>query len=195
LFQWKYSCNAYNETCSNTTPQGTYTCFRPTEGGKKICGLTAPKSIGGVRVTIAPLSVWDPDDVNASIETVKTLLDSGMQITLGLMVNQAFKAADTNTGYISYDGSGQSNLGSHAVHVVSYIENEDLAKIVPGAPPGEAGPYAPKDDKGGYFIIRNSWGTCWGDGGYAYIPYRWLRPVFFVHSAEAHDPASLSDAP
>jgi hypothetical protein len=24
------------------------------------------------------------------------------------------------------------------------------------------------------FILRNSWGTGWGDNGYAYLPYEWL---------------------
>ena len=30
------------------------------------------------------------------------------------------------------------------------------------------------DDDKEYFIVRNSWGTEWGDNGYCYIPYTYL---------------------
>ncbi len=90
---------------------------------------------------------------------------------------------------------GTDHTPSTAIDIVSHIENDDIARIVPSAPPDDAGPYAPKGDNGGYFIGRNSWGRCWGDGGYVYIPYRWLRPVSFVQGATALDPASIQDAP
>ena len=30
------------------------------------------------------------------------------------------------------------------------------------------------DDERGVFIVRNSWGTGWGDGGYFYMPYGYM---------------------
>ena len=46
---------------------------------------------------------------------------------------------------------GEEMQGGHAILCVGY----DNAKRV--------------------FIIRNSWGTSWGDKGYAYLPYDFMR--------------------
>lgn len=195
LLKWSGSCNDYDETCSESTPQGKPVCFRLTRNTPEVCGLAAPPNVGGVRLTAAPLSLWDPLDTSTSIAMMKMLLDEGMQLTLAHMVNGAFLSADTNDGYVFYDGENQSKSGAHAVHIVAYIDNEDLVKIVPGAPLSENGPLAPKSAKPGYFIARNSWSSCWGDGGYVYIPYRWLRPANFVYSVLAFDPGAIADAP
>jgi len=60
-----------------------------------------------------------------------------------------------NYGYY-YDGS---ELGNHGVAVVGWDDDYDSSNfLVP--PPGD-----------GAFLIKNSWGTAWGDGGYFYISY------------------------
>ena len=48
------------------------------------------------------------------------------------------------------DTENEQVLGGHAVMCVGY------------------------DDTNQWFIVRNSWGTDWGDGGYFYMPYAYM---------------------
>jgi C1A family cysteine protease len=50
--------------------------------------------------------------------------------------------------------------------VVSFVSNQDLQAVMPNAPPGSGG---------GYFIVKNSWGSCFSDGGYIYLPWDYMK--------------------
>ncbi len=67
-------------------------------------------------------------------------------------------------------GAPEMRGGGHAVHVTGYLSNERLATRLPKAPPGAGG---------GYFIVKNSWGTCFGDAGYVYLPVDWVKANAF----------------
>lgn len=69
-----------------------------------------------------------------------------------------------HTGIIPYPTLKEKTAGGHAVLAVGFNEGE---KSVNGCPPN-------------HVIIRNSWGTGWGDsqnfgGGYGYLPYEYFR--------------------
>ena len=70
-------------------------------------------------------------------------------------------------GYVVYDPqeTAPSKAGGHCVEMVGCVDNSELpasAGIQPGA-------------GGGYFIVKNSWGPCWADMGFAYLPYEWVN--------------------
>jgi len=69
----------------------------------------------------------------------------------GISVYESFESDYTaKTGLVSMPGPDEALLGGHAICVVGY------------------------DDETNKFIVRNSWGSNWGDFGYAYLPYSYL---------------------
>lgn len=72
-----------------------------------------------------------------------------------------------------YQFTTGAGVGGHAVLIVGYVDNES----VPG---------------GGYFIVKNSWGTGWGMSGYFNIAYSQINyPVYFGEWTIAfHSPVS-----
>ena len=92
----------------------------------------------------------------------------------GSQDNDAIKSALVNYGAVmtsmrweddSYDFSTSSyyysgsDVGNHGVAIVGWDDNYSRTKFSPSAPGN------------GAFLIRNSWGTDFGDGGYFYISY------------------------
>ena len=93
-----------------------------------------------------------------------------------LYVNYYHNDTYYNSTYNSYYYSGASN-GNHAVAIVGWNDNYSASQFN-STPAGN-----------GAYIVRNSWGTSWGDGGYFYVSYydsvfAW-NEVFAFHNAEA----------
>ena len=86
---------------------------------------------------------------------VKTAIASKTPVIIGFYVYSSFDtAAVARTGIMPYpDVNREQLLGGHAVCIVGYDDNL----------------------YGGSFIVRNSWGTGWGDKGYFYMPYRVIQ--------------------
>lgn len=90
---------------------------------------------------------WKPV---TTVHALKKALADDMPVMLAVGVYE-------NTMQVGADGKwpmppkGAESLGGHAITAVGY----DNAKKV--------------------FIIRNSWGTGWGDKGYAYMPYEFVK--------------------
>ena len=77
---------------------------------------------------------------------------------LGITVYESFESNKVaNTGNVPMPQPGEAMLGGHCVFCVGYQDD-------------------PSWDGGGYLIVKNSWGTGWGDSGYFYLPYDYVQP-------------------
>ncbi len=75
-----------------------------------------------------------------------------------------------NSANKSYYNDGSSEEGSHAVAIVGWDDNFEASKFNL-TPPGN-----------GAFIVRNSWGSTWGESGYFYVSY---YDAYFANSYNA----------
>ena len=77
-----------------------------------------------------------------------------------------------------YEYSSGTRQGGHAILIVGYVDDTSVAG-------------------GGYFIVKNSWGSGWGSGGYFSIAYSETgSPVYFGEWTIAYQkPASSPAAP
>jgi C1A family cysteine protease len=95
---------------------------------------------------------------------MKACLAAGSPIVLGFSVYTAFEGSlVAKTGVLNMPQKGEKLLGGHAVLCVGYV------------------------DKDKRFIVRNSWGTDWGQDGYFTIPYD-----YFVTGSLADDLWTIS---
>ena len=79
-------------------------------------------------------------------------------MVLGFLVYDSFESdAVAKTGKVPMPAPGEKVLGGHAVFCVGYQTDSAVAG-------------------GGALIVKNSWGTGWGDGGYFYLPYAFVTP-------------------
>jgi C1A family cysteine protease len=98
----------------------------------------------------------------ADFNAVKNAVAAGNPVVIGFTVYDSFEGAwgdiphgQAGSGMMPFPNiATESVLGGHAVCIVGYDDTLPVA--------GRAN---------GRFIVRNSWGTSWGDAGYFYMPY------------------------
>lgn len=97
-------------------------------------------------------TVTTAKNVPISVETVKSAINDGYPVVGCFRV---FKSLQENTsGYIPMPSDYERTHEEEKFH----------AMVICGY-----------NDKHGHFIVRNSWGTDFGDNGYCYLPYSYLR--------------------
>lgn len=89
----------------------------------------------------------------ADFNAVKAAVAQGYPVVIGFDVYESFESdIVASTGQMPYPNvATEQLLGGHAVAIVGY------------------------DDTTQKFIVRNSWGTGWGDRGYFYMPYQVIK--------------------
>ncbi len=89
--------------------------------------------------------------IGHDLQQMKGCLAEGYPFIFGFAVYDSFMSGQTaQTGIAQLPKSDETLVGGHAVLCVGY------------------------DDKSGRFIVRNSWGANWGQGGYFTMPYSYL---------------------
>ena len=69
-------------------------------------------------------------------------------------------------GGIPFPCPGERAVWGHAIVAVGYDDNKKIKNTLCNK------------ETTGAFLIRNSWGTGWGDGGYGWLPYDYVRSGF-----------------
>ncbi|UOA09549.1 C1 family peptidase [Methylobacter sp. S3L5C] len=97
------------------------------------------------------------------LSQIKTNLAANLPSMFGFTVyNSVSQANGAGKGKIPYPSSKDKIAGGHAIMAVGYddaltIKNANSSTTTTGA-----------------LLIRNSWGTSWGDGGYGWLPYEYV---------------------
>lgn len=98
------------------------------------------------------------------LSSIKTNLANGLPSMFGFTVyNSYVQATAANKGAIPFPSSGEKVAGGHAVMAVGYDDTLKITNANPGGPTTT-----------GALLLRNSWGTKWGDGGYGWLPYEYV---------------------
>ena len=112
------------------------------------------------------------EHVETDLNTWKSVLAEGYPIIFGIQIYESFE--NPRKGKITMPRSNEECLGGHAMCCVGYSDPDKV------------------------FIVRNSWGEQWGNGGYCYIPYDYMMDEDFnggdswvIYAAE---PVDISQA-
>jgi C1A family cysteine protease len=161
------TCSDYvtGEPCSNTAPEAPQVCasFRVRQLS---CGYRDAQIPHGPYQISSVTSFWDPSDAEKSTEMTILSLAFNNSVVLSLSLSPGFQGAAG--GYVPYTPADLAapSVGSHIIHVIGFIGNDELLQKLPKAPPAAGA---------GYFIVKNSWSNCVGDGGYYYLPWNYVR--------------------
>jgi C1A family cysteine protease len=91
------------------------------------------------------------------LKAIKQQVSMGLPLEFGTPVFDQIQRVNKNYPIIMMPSPWESDIGGHAMVIVGYDDSMKLG----------GGQY-------GAFIIRNSWGTEWGNEGYGYLPYGYI---------------------
>ena len=97
-------------------------------------------------------------NVKPTLDDIRSAIAQGYPVAISLKIYESFAPL---FGFIPHptNEETENNSGNHAMIIAGY---SDTKKI---------------------FIVRNSWGTNFGDQGYCYIPYSYVGDTRFLNSA------------
>jgi len=99
-----------------------------------------------------------PADV---LNSVKTYLAYNIPTMFGFWVFPSYTQGDVK-GAFPFPAPGEKAFAGHAVVAVGYNDSMKITNL------------ASKKSTTGALLLRNSWGTAWGDHGYGWLPYDYV---------------------
>lgn len=95
------------------------------------------------------------------LNRIKLFLAAGLPSMFGFTVFGSISQA-SQSGEIPFPSQKENYLGGHAVTTAGYDDSKKIKNQIDGK------------ETTGAFLIRNSWGTSWGDNGYGWLPYEYI---------------------
>src|SRR5262249_28592866 len=126
------------------------------------------------------LVLKDAVRVDLDKDQMRSCLAEGYPVCFGIQIFDSFMKVGKHGRVQMPDPSNEECLGGHAMLCVGYSDQDQV------------------------FIIRNSWGTEWGDKGYCYMPYDYfLNPdyngdcwaILAIDKGPAVQPSPVSPSP
>jgi len=97
------------------------------------------------------------------LKRIKTNLSKGLPSMFGFTVYQSYGQSNSNGGKLPFPTKSEKVVGGHAIDAVGYDDKMKIQNTNPGG-----------IETIGALLIRNSWGTGWGDQGYGWLPYEYV---------------------
>ena len=99
-------------------------------------------------------------NVECKLNDLKSALSQGYPVVISLRLFESF--AQSSTGFVPHPSKDERSHQQHGNHAMVICGYSDAEKV---------------------FIVRNSWGTRFGDKGYCYIPYSYITDPELLNQA------------